>query len=81
MQQDHHQIIFEKSLGKCEDEFLQLHSDFVVNQVKTFQEAGEEWEYGVWIVYIRHIAERGCRVSSILLLLLGLRESREVEQS
>ena len=36
--------MFGKTLGRVDDEFLQLHSDFVVNQVRTFQEAGEEWE-------------------------------------
>merc|ERR1719483_1671079 len=37
-------IMFGNTLGKVDDEFLQLHSDFIVNQVRTFQEAGDEWE-------------------------------------
>ena len=44
LQQDHHPTIFVKTLGKGEDDFVQVHSDFVVNQVRTFLEAGEEWE-------------------------------------
>ena len=35
-------VLYGERLAQCDEEFLQLHADFVVSQVRTFDEAGDE---------------------------------------
>ena len=35
-------VLYGTRLAECDEEFLQLHADFVVSQVRTFDEAGDE---------------------------------------
>ena len=37
-------VLFDEELPRCDEEFLQLHSDFIVSQVRSWEGAGEEEE-------------------------------------